>query len=74
MTVQRIKLSVRKCTKHLLTHLKKQIQHEEITELDLFNLDLPYFGNTAIMRCYKRSQGMELTAEEAKAADIKNNT
>lgn len=44
--------------------------NEEITELDLFALDLPYFGNTAIMGGYKRSQGLELTAEEAKAADI----
>ncbi|MBZ5752745.1 FMN-dependent NADH-azoreductase [Metabacillus rhizolycopersici] len=49
---------------------KEANPNEEITELDLFNLDLPYFGNTAITGGYKRSQGLELTAEEAKAADI----
>ena len=49
---------------------KEANPNEEITELDLFALDLPYFGNTAIMGGYKRSQGLEVTAEEAKAADI----
>lgn len=42
----------------------------EVTELDLFSLELPYFGNTAITGGYKRSQGLELTAEEEKAADL----
>src|SRR3954447_17141195 len=49
---------------------KEANPNEEITELDLFSLDLPYYGNTAITGGYKRSQGMELTAEEAKAADV----
>ncbi|MFK2824112.1 FMN-dependent NADH-azoreductase [Bacillus sp. B190/17] len=49
---------------------KEANPHAEITELDLFELDLPYYGNTAITGSYKRSQGLELTAEEAKAADI----
>jgi len=49
---------------------KEANPNEEITELDLFNVELPYYGNTAITGGYKRSQGMELTAEEAKAADI----
>lgn len=49
---------------------KEANPNEEITELDLFNIDLPYFGNTAITGGYKRSQGFELTAEETKAADL----
>lgn len=43
---------------------------DEIAELNLFNADLPDYGNTAIMGVYKRNQGLELTAEEAKAADL----
>jgi len=35
-----------------------------ITELDLFQVNLPYYGNTAITGLYKASQGWELTAEE----------
>ncbi|WP_188389913.1 FMN-dependent NADH-azoreductase [Priestia taiwanensis] len=42
----------------------------EVTELDLFALNLPYYGNTAIAGGYKRSQGMELTAEEAEAVEV----
>ncbi|MEC1757645.1 FMN-dependent NADH-azoreductase [Schinkia azotoformans] len=43
---------------------------DKITELNLFNADLPDYGNTAIMGVYKRNQGLELTTEEAKAADL----
>ena len=43
---------------------KEANPNTEITELDLFALDLPYYGNIAISGGYKRSQGMELTAEE----------
>jgi len=43
---------------------------DEITELDLFNIELPYYGNTAITGIYKRNQGLELTSEENKAADL----
>ena len=43
---------------------KEANPNAEITELDLFALDLPYYGNIAISGGYKRSQGMELTAEE----------
>lgn len=43
---------------------------DEITELDLFKADLPDYGNTAIIGVYKRNQGLELTAEETKAADL----
>ncbi|MEH6949682.1 FMN-dependent NADH-azoreductase [Bacillus sp. JJ634] len=49
---------------------KEANPNEDITELDLFTLNLPYFGHTAISGGYKRGQGLELTAEEAKAADV----
>lgn len=42
----------------------------EIIELDLYNIDLPYYGNTAITGSYKRSQGLTLTAEEEKAVEL----
>ncbi|MEH6945368.1 FMN-dependent NADH-azoreductase, partial [Bacillus sp. JJ722] len=53
-----------------LNTYKEANPNAEITELDLFKLDLPYYGNTAITGGYKRSQGLELTEEEAKAADV----
>ncbi|MFE4810116.1 FMN-dependent NADH-azoreductase [Peribacillus simplex] len=43
---------------------------DEVTELDLFKEELPYYGNTAITGLYKRNQGLELTAEEEKAAEL----
>ncbi|UHA76256.1 FMN-dependent NADH-azoreductase [Paenibacillus sp. 481] len=49
---------------------KEANPNAEITELDLFNVELPYYGNTAITGLYKRGQGLELTAEEAKIADL----
>lgn len=53
-----------------LTTFKEANPQEDIVELDLFSLDLPYYGNTAITAGYKRSQGMALTPEETKAADV----
>ncbi len=43
---------------------------DEVTELDLFKEELPYYGNTAITGLYKRNQGLELTADEEKAANL----
>ncbi|MFS0890555.1 FMN-dependent NADH-azoreductase [Peribacillus frigoritolerans] len=43
---------------------------DEVTELDLFKEELPYYGNTAITGLYKRNQGLELTAEEENAAKL----
>ncbi|WP_419180325.1 FMN-dependent NADH-azoreductase [Bacillus xiapuensis] len=43
---------------------------DEIMELDLFKAELPNYGNTAIMGVFKRKQGLELTTEETKAADL----
>lgn len=46
--------------------------NDTITELDLFNVELPYFGNTTLTGLYKLGQGLETTPEEKKAADIAN--
>lgn len=49
---------------------KETHRTDEVTELDLFKEELPYYGNTAITGLYKRNQGLELTAEEEKAANL----
>ncbi|MFJ7363040.1 FMN-dependent NADH-azoreductase [Peribacillus frigoritolerans] len=49
---------------------KETHQADEVTELDLFKEELPYYGNTAITGLYKRNQGLELTAEEENAAKL----
>ncbi|AOH56262.1 FMN-dependent NADH-azoreductase [Peribacillus muralis] len=53
-----------------LKSYKESHRTDEVTELDLFKEDLPYYGNTAITGLYKRNQGLELTAEEEKAANL----
>ncbi|MDF2668644.1 MAG: azoreductase [Paenibacillus sp.] len=45
---------------------------DQITELDLYQVELPYYGNTAITALYKQNQGMDLTQEEQKTADLVN--
>lgn len=45
---------------------------DQITEIDLYNSDLPYYGNAAITGLYKAAQGLESTAEEQQAAAIVN--
>ncbi|MFC8559638.1 FMN-dependent NADH-azoreductase [Peribacillus frigoritolerans] len=49
---------------------KETRRTDEVTELDLFKEELPYYGNTAITGLYKRNQGLELTAEEENAAKL----
>ncbi|QYF85468.1 FMN-dependent NADH-azoreductase [Brevibacterium sp. PAMC21349] len=49
---------------------KETHRADEVTELDLFKEELPYYGNTAITGLYKRNQGLELTAEEESAAKL----
>ncbi|WP_042352630.1 FMN-dependent NADH-azoreductase [Bacillus massiliigorillae] len=41
----------------------------DITELDLFAENLPYYDNTMITAMYKLANGFELTAEEKQAND-----
>ena len=45
---------------------------DEITEIDLFEAELPYYGNKALTAVYKNNQGIELTEEEAKYVDLVN--
>jgi len=45
---------------------------DQITELDLFAEELPYYDNTMITGVYKESQGFEATPEEAAGAAIVN--
>ena len=45
---------------------------DEITEIDLFEAELPYYGNKALTAVYKNNQGMELTEEEAKYVGLVN--
>ncbi|MFJ5748047.1 FMN-dependent NADH-azoreductase [Peribacillus frigoritolerans] len=49
---------------------KETHRADEVTELDLFKEELPYYGNTAITGLYKRNQGLELTDEEEYAAKL----
>ncbi|WP_199613574.1 FMN-dependent NADH-azoreductase [Paenibacillus alkalitolerans] len=46
--------------------------NDNITELDLFEAELPYYNNEMFTGIIKLSIGDELTAEEQKAADIAN--
>ncbi|MBH5317627.1 FMN-dependent NADH-azoreductase [Paenibacillus sp. GSMTC-2017] len=55
-----------------LSTYKEANGSDEITELDLFNVELPYYGNDAITGLYKLAQGYPLTDAEQKAADIAN--
>lgn len=45
---------------------------DTITELDLFEAELPYMDAVMLAGIFKSSKGMELTAEEQKAADTAN--
>jgi len=49
---------------------KESHPNDEIAELDLFKVELPYYGNDAIMAMYKSSQGMELTEAEKAYANL----
>lgn len=55
-----------------LNNYRKSHPNDSITEVNLFNVELPYFGNTTLSGLYKLSQGLETSPEEKKAADIAN--
>jgi FMN-dependent NADH-azoreductase len=55
-----------------LENYKLNNPEDEITELDLFAEQLPYYDNTLITGMYKTAQGYELTAEEAAGAAVVN--
>ncbi|MGF2616109.1 FMN-dependent NADH-azoreductase [Rossellomorea vietnamensis] len=51
---------------------KEAHPEDEITELDLFRENLPYYNNDMINGMFKLSREMELTDDEQKAADTVN--
>ncbi|TFE22799.1 FMN-dependent NADH-azoreductase [Cohnella luojiensis] len=55
-----------------LASYKEANPGDVITELDLYNVELPYFGNTALTGLYKLGQGIEPNPEEKRAAEISN--
>ena len=55
-----------------LNAYKEANPSDEITELDLFEAELPYYGNKAITAVYKNNQGIELSEEETKYVNLVN--
>lgn len=53
-----------------LENYKRNNPQDEITELDLFAEQLPYYDNTLITGMYKAAQGFEATPEEAAGAAL----
>lgn len=51
---------------------KETHPNDAVTELNLFEADLPYYDNDMLNGLYKLSNGYPLTAEEQKAADLAN--
>ncbi|WP_078595978.1 FMN-dependent NADH-azoreductase [Evansella clarkii] len=51
---------------------KETHPEDAITELDLFEENLPYYDNEKITAMFKLSKGMELTPEEEKSAGLVN--
>lgn len=55
-----------------LNSYKEANPSDEITELNLFEAELPYYDNDMMNGLYKLGNGYPLTADEQKAADIAN--
>lgn len=53
-----------------LASYKESHPADNITELDLYNENLPYYGNAAITGLFKKSKGMELTPEEVGLTEL----
>lgn len=51
---------------------KETHPNDSVTELNLFEADLPYYDNDMLNGLYKLANGYPLTAEEQKAADLAN--
>jgi len=51
---------------------KKANPDQQVTELDLYNTNLPYLNNTMITGMFKAARGIDMTTEEAEAAAIAN--
>lgn len=55
-----------------LNSYKESHPEDEITELDLFKENLPYYDTDKINGMFKLNRGLELTNEEKEATDIVN--
>lgn len=55
-----------------LESYKQSNPADQITELDLFAENLPYYDSVSMTGMYKLANGLELTAEEKQATDIVN--
>ncbi|MNW23456.1 FMN-dependent NADH-azoreductase 1 [compost metagenome] len=55
-----------------LESYKASHPEDEVTELDLHNVELPYLNANMIRGLYKTANGFEATAEEARLAGIAN--
>lgn len=55
-----------------LNAYKEANPSDTVVELDLYEDNIPHYGNTTITALYKSNQGYPLTAEEQEAADIAN--
>ncbi|MBP1154684.1 MULTISPECIES: FMN-dependent NADH-azoreductase [unclassified Paenibacillus] len=55
-----------------LESYKQSHPEDQITELDLFTANLPYYDSTAMTGMFKLAKGMELTSVEQNAADVVN--
>ncbi|NQF17111.1 FMN-dependent NADH-azoreductase [Brevibacillus sp. HB1.3] len=51
---------------------KESHPNDEIVELDLFAENLPYYGNDMLTAMWKAGNGIELSADEQKRADLVN--
>ncbi|MBM7604284.1 FMN-dependent NADH-azoreductase [Metabacillus crassostreae] len=55
-----------------LDSYKESNPNDQITELDLFEENLPYFSTDMINGMFKLGKGLELTSDEKKATDLVN--
>lgn len=56
-----------------LSAYKESHPGDTVTELDLYNTEFPFYGNTAITGTYKAANGFELTADEQKQLHLQHN-
>lgn len=55
-----------------LTSYQAENPNDTITELDLFEENIPYYGNDVLTGLYKEANGIEATDKEKAAADTAN--
>ncbi|RXZ82658.1 FMN-dependent NADH-azoreductase [Paenibacillaceae bacterium] len=61
-----------KLYEQFLKTYKENNPNDLVTELNLFEADLPYYDNDTLNGLFKLGKGIEATSEEQKAADLAN--